>query len=118
MARSPKWDREALDQRFSYQSKEKESRLKECLARAVNQRAYESVADEAAAELSVYLYLERRSFLSSREQFVAALDELATLQPPDLAEFDQKRFNECRLALIRRLRHEFGSDHEDVAPGS
>jgi hypothetical protein len=111
MAASPKWDRQALDERFSYQTKEKESRLKECLAKAVSQRAYDSFADEAAAELSVYLYLERRPFLNSREQFAAPLDELATLQPPDLAEFDQKRFKEYRLALIRRLRRDFGNDH-------
>jgi hypothetical protein len=116
MAASPEWDRQALDARFSYQTKEKESRLKECLAKAVSRPAYESFADEAAAELSVYHYLERRPFLNSREQFVAALDELATSQPPNLAEFDQKRFNEYRLTLIRRLRHEFGRDHENSGP--
>jgi hypothetical protein len=64
----------------------------------------------AVAELSVYLYLERRPFLNSREQFLAALDELANFQQPDLAEFDQKRFNEYRLAPIQRLRREFDID--------
>ena len=116
MEASLKWDRQALDERFSYLTKEKESRLKECLAKAVSQPAYESFADEAAAELSVYLYLERRPFLNSRERFVAALDELATFHPPDRAEFDQKRFNEYRLALIRRLQREFGIDHELPVP--
>ena len=86
------------------------------LSESSRQPAFESFADEAAAELSVYLYLERRPFLNSREQFVASLGELATFQPPDLAEFDQKRFNEYRLALIRRLRCEFGIDHELPVP--
>ncbi len=116
MVASAKWDRKALDDRFTYQTKDKELRLKECLAKAVSKPAYESFADEAAAELSVYMYLERRPFLNSREEFVAALDELATFPPPNLAEFDQKRFNEFRLTLIRRLRREFGRDDENSAP--
>ncbi len=90
----------------------------ECQCKSGSRRERLSIPGsiEAAAELSVYMYLERRPFLNSREEFVAALDELATFPPPNLAEFDQKRFNEYRLTLIRRLRREFGKDDENSAP--
>lgn len=101
------WNSKSINESFLYRGKDANLRLKECLAKAKHNKAYEAFADEAAAKASVYDYLDGKSFIRSRTELVAALRELAMLPPPNLAVFDNDRFVRNRSLIIKGLLKEF-----------
>lgn len=109
-----KWDSKSVNGTFIYRGKDANLRLKECLAKAKHNKAYEAFADEAAAKASVYDYLDGKSFLKSRAELVAALRELASMPPPRLAVFDNDRFAQNRTQIINGLLKEFVEEDAQI----
>lgn len=70
------WNSQSVNECFIYRGKDAHLRWKECVAKAKHSTAYEVFADGAAVKVSVYDYLDGKTFLRSREELVGALHEL------------------------------------------
>jgi hypothetical protein len=104
---SGKWDPNSLNETFIRRGKEARLRQKECEAKAMSSNFYQRFADEAAARVSVYDYLDGKSFLESQDALLRAIRELAATEPPNLELFDRVNFVQARHSTINELLSEF-----------
>lgn len=108
MAEAEQWDPKSINDTFRYRAKDASRWLEECLTKTKHNPHYQWFADEASAKASVYEYLLNRSFLASRPELIAALNEFRALPAPKLETFDRERFADRRLLEIDSLLKEFG----------
>jgi hypothetical protein len=102
------WDAGALNREFLARAENSERYLKEVETKLRLNRSYEVIYDQTMAEFYVFNYFHGRSFLLTRESFLAALREFVesdVAKPPLI--FDFNRFLGFRKNIARGLIERF-----------
>lgn len=100
---SPEWNRDAVRDYFAARAESDERYLTELKGKRSSRKAYETIYDQTLASYYVHNHFRGRSWLSSREDFLRALEDLETAAVPTDDYFDRERFAALRLNLIRSL---------------
>jgi hypothetical protein len=105
------WDPESLSQEFLKKAEECQRYLDEIKTKLHMTKSYDPIFDLTLAELHVFNYLHRRSFLTSRHGLLVGLKSLLEFDVPKVPEvFDFERFKMVRRNIIENLIRRFERD--------
>lgn len=102
------WDAGALNREFLTRAENAERYLKEVETKLRHNKSYEAIYDQTMAEFYVFNYFHGRSFLLTRESFLASLRDFVesdAAKPPLI--FDFNRFLSFRKNIAHGLIQRF-----------
>src|SRR5947207_2346967 len=98
------WDPDSLTKRFIFQAESAERYMLECKSKLHRTDRYKELHDEHLAKFYVFNYIHGRTFLATREQFLAELGSFLHAQPTAPSEaFDGQCFLTWRQRYIQGL---------------
>jgi hypothetical protein len=99
-----RWNPESMSRSFISAAEDAERYMKQCKSKVAQTDRYKELHDEHLAKFYVYNYLHGRTFLETREQFLAELREMVAADYPAPHEaFDPNTFTTWRKSYIQNL---------------
>lgn len=98
------WDPESMSPSFVFAAESAERYMLECKSKLSRSDRYKELHDEHLAKFYVFNYLHGRTFLQTREKFIAELERMLgeDYAPPHEA-FDPQIFTTWRRRYIQNL---------------
>jgi hypothetical protein len=98
------WNPESLSRSFISSAESAERYMRECKSKLSRSDRYKELHDEHLAKFYVFNYLHGRTFLETREKFLAELQRMLTekYSAPHEA-FDEKTFTTWRRHYVQNL---------------
>jgi hypothetical protein len=101
---SDAWDPESMSRSFIFAAESAERYMLECKSKLSRSERYKELHDEHLAKFYVCNYIHGRTFLETREKFVAELERMFTEDyPPPHEAFNPATFTTWRKSYIRNL---------------
>jgi hypothetical protein len=98
------WDWHSVSEHFRSVANDAERYLNEVRRKVKSNSNYEIIFDEHLAEFYVYNYLHGRTFLETKEMFVAELNKLIEIEFEAPSEsFNKERFLQFRKRFLAGL---------------